>query len=136
MTPKAVPARECKVPRNRCKPSVDRGFPEFETPEVRRWGEELDADPLAAIRGLTKIDDAALLLFLRFRMGEHEHFTVIDFVLEHQQAAVRVDHDGLADFLELAAIVSAAGRLHAHPVKDASAAARRYMEDFRHSAIF
>ena len=103
---------------------------------MRSWGEELDTYALAAIGRLTEIDDATLLLFLGFRVGEHQHFAVIDFVLEHQQSAVRVDHDGLADLFKLAAIVSAAGCLEAHPVKYASAAARRFVEDFRHTAIF
>ena len=115
---------------------VDGGFGEFEAPKVGGRGEEFDADALAAIVGFTKIDDAAFLLFLRFRVGQHNHFAVIDFVLELEKAAVGVDDDGLANFLELASVVGAACRLHAHPVEDASAAARRLTEDFRHRCMF
>jgi hypothetical protein len=93
-------------------------------------GEEFDADALAAIAGFAEIDDAAFLLFLRFGVGEDQHFTVVNFVLEHEQAAMGVDDHGFADFLELLAVVAAARGLDAHLVKDAGAAARCLVQDF------
>lgn len=103
---------------------------------MRRRGEEFDADALPAVAGFAEVNDTAFLLFLRFRVGKNNHFAIGDLMLKHEQAAVRVDDHGLADFLELAAIVSAASGLNAHLVKDAGAAARRLVENFDHVAIF
>jgi len=115
---------------------VDGGFGEFEAPEARSGGEKFDADALAAIAGFTEINDAAFLLFVSFGVGEDNHFAVVDLMLEHEQAAVGVDDDGLANFLKFLAIVSAARGLHAHLVEDASAAARRFVEHFGHGNMF
>jgi len=86
-------------------------------------GEELDADADAAVAGIAEEDDAAFLLFLGFGIDQDEHFAAVHFVLEHEQAAVLVDHQGFANLAEFAPLMAAALSLEAHLVELALAAA-------------
>src|SRR5262249_30286588 len=113
-----------------------RGVSEIKAAERGSGSEELNTDALTTIIGLTKIDHSAFQLFLRFRVGEDQHFAVVDFVLEHKQPAVGVDDDGLADFLEFFSVVATTGGLHAHLVEYAGAASRRLVKYFRHEDMF
>ena len=62
-----------------------------------------------------------------------QHLAVVDLMLQHQQAAVRVDHHGLASLAEFLAVVRAALCLHPHLVKYPPAAPGRGNSEFAHS---
>ena len=81
---------------------------------MRGRGEELDADAYAAFADIAEKDDAAFLFFLGFRIDEDKHFAAVHFVLEHEQAAVLVDHQGFANLAEFAPLMAAALSLEAH----------------------
>lgn len=89
---------------------------------MRRRRQEFDPHALAALAKIAKENDPALNFFLRLRVGNGEQLTVVHFVFQSEEAAVRADHEGLARFTEFLAIVSASLRLHLHLAKDASAA--------------
>jgi len=110
------------------------GF-EVDAPEMRGRGEEFDADAEAAVAGVAEENDATLQLFLGFGIDEDEHLAAVHFVLEHEQAAVLVDHQGFADFAEFAALVAAALSLQAHLVELALAATGAGLEDFGHGLM-
>jgi hypothetical protein len=98
-------------------------------------GEELNADAYATRADITEENDAAFLFFLGFGMDEDEHCAMVHFMLEHQQAAVLVDHQGFANFAEFAALVAATLSLKAHFVELALAAARVGLEYFGHGVM-
>lgn len=101
--------------------SLARGV-KINAPEVRRGRQKLHPNPDPFCPALPGKYDPALLLFLSLRVNQHQHFVVIHFVLQHQQAAVRVHHQCLAHLAELLAGVAAAEGLQLHAVKDALAA--------------
>ena len=45
-----------------------------------------------------QVNDPAFLFFLRFRVHQNQHFAVIDFMAEVEQAAMGTHHQRLADF--------------------------------------
>lgn len=69
--------------------------------------------------------DSALLLVLRQRIHQDDRFPLVHFIVQHQQAAVRVHHHRLAHFAEFPSIVRAPLRLQPHLVKDALASPGR-----------
>lgn len=89
---------------------------------MRRRGQEFNSDALAAFAKIAEKNNAAFDLFLRFRVGDRQQLSVVHFMLQREEAAVRADHEGLARFTEFFAIVSASLRLHLHLAEDASAA--------------
>lgn len=110
---------------------IFRGF-KIDPPEVRSWRQELDADAYPAVTTFAEKDDPALLFLLRLWVDEHEYLAVVDLVLQHQQAAMRADHQSFAHFAELAAFMAAAERLQSHLVKDSLASAHPGLERFVH----
>jgi hypothetical protein len=109
---------------------------EIDAPEPRGGSEKFDSDALAALAGVPLINHAAFLFFIRIGVHKDEQFAIIDFVLEKQQAALGVDHNGFAGFLELAAVVGAALGLEALLEKNAAAATPQVRDDCIHVAIF
>ena len=97
---------------------------EFQSPESRRWGQKLNTHSLAPITGIPQENHSAFLLFQSFRVGQHQHFPVVNFMLQEQQPAVGVDHYGLAIFAKLATVMAASFGLHLHLVEHPAAAAR------------
>ena len=89
---------------------------------MRRGREEFNTHTLAAFAEIAEKHDAALDLFLSFRVGDRQQLAVVHFVFQREKAAVSADHQGLARFAEFFAIVSASLRLHLHLAEDASAA--------------
>lgn len=81
------------------------------------------ANPFAS--AVTRKYDAALLLILRQRIHQDDRFPLVHFIVQHQQAAVRVHHHRLAHFAELTPVVPAPLRLQPHLVKDALASPGR-----------
>lgn len=77
-----------------------------------RRGKEFNAHALPTFAKIAQENDAAFDFFLSFRVGDRQELAVIHFVFQHQQPAVRADHQGLARFAEFFAIVSASLRLH------------------------
>lgn len=110
-------------------------FPKFQSPKTRRWRQKLYPNPLSFFARLALVDDAALLIFQRFRVRQNQHLAVVNFVLQEQQPAVCVDHHGLASLLELLSIVRAALRLHSHLVKRSSAAPPQGCRCLAHTII-
>jgi hypothetical protein len=94
------------------------GRHEVDTPEMRRGGEELDADALASFGGIAEKHDAAFLLFLGERIGENDHGVHVERLIEVDQAAVRIDDDRFAGFAEAAFIGILSRDDHAHPHED------------------
>lgn len=89
---------------------------EIHAPEMGRWGKKFNADALAFVHGFAEIDHAAFLLFLGERVGERNERIHGDFLIEIDQAAVGVDHDGLARGAKLpsADVFSRGHYAHAH----------------------
>ena len=88
-------------------------------PEVWGRGQELHSDPNALWPALPGEHDAALQLFLSFRIHQYQHFIVVDLVPQDQQAAMGIYHQGFAHFTEFFPSVIASQRLQLHPVKHA-----------------
>ncbi len=89
---------------------------------MRRRGQELHANPLPSFAGLALVHHPALLLFQGLRVRQDEHLAVVDLVLQHQQAAVRIHDNCFARLLKLFPIMRAALRLQSHLVKGPPAA--------------
>lgn len=71
---------------------------EFNSPKVGSGSEKLNTNALTAVPGFADEYDPAFLLFLRDGIFEHEHLAAVDFVAESQQATMRVDDHGFANF--------------------------------------
>lgn len=82
---------------------------EFHAPEVRARGEEFDAYPGAFVGCVAKIDDAALLFFFGDGIDENQIAADDQRFVEIEKPTMRVDHDCLAIFAELAAFDIFAG---------------------------
>jgi len=98
--------------------------------------QKLNAYASPAVSGFAQIDNPAFLLFLGLRVNQHQHFAVVDFVAQIQQAAVSADHQGLTDFAKLAAFMAATEGLQAHLMEDTLAAALRAFGNLSHAPIF
>ncbi len=102
---------------------------------MRCRGQKLDADANPFVSALPEVHDPALLLFLGFRVHQHQHFSVINLVAEVQEPAMSAYHQRFANFAKLPAIMAAAQGLQAHLVKHALAAALRALSEFYHALI-
>src|SRR5262249_36959737 len=107
----------------------------IDAPEMRCRCQEFHAYAHAASSAVAQVHNAALLFLLGFRVDQHQDFPIIDFVPEHQQAAVRAYDQCLAHLAELAPVMNAAERLQPHAVKYALAAAVPGLEYFGHAPI-
>src|SRR6266566_5541740 len=94
---------------------------EVHSPEAWRRRKKLDAHALSLRAQITQVDDPAFQFLLRLRVGNHQHFAVVHFMLQQQQAAKTVDNQGFAGLAELLSVVGTALRLYAHFVKDSRA---------------
>jgi len=90
---------------------------------MRRGCEKFDADALAFVGRLSQKDDARFLLFLRERVGEDDHRIHDQRLVQIQEAAVCVDHDGFAGLPEAAIVGVFSGHNHTHPHKNAGTSA-------------
>ena len=79
------------------------GCSEFYAPELRTRNEKLNADAGSLVRGLADIYDTAFLLFVGNGVDEGNVGAYVNGFSEVDQAAVSIDHDGLAVVAELAA---------------------------------
>ena len=95
---------------------------EINPPEMRRRSQKFHADPDPLRSAVAGKNNPALLLFLCLWVHQHQHVVVDHFVPQHQQAAVRVDHQRLAHLAELLSGMAAAERLQLHAVKHPVAA--------------
>jgi hypothetical protein len=115
---------------------AQRSIRKLQPPKSRRRCQKLNSNPLPIVPGFAQKHHAALLLIIRVRIRQYDHLALIDFVLQQQQSAVRIDHQRLAHFAKFSSIVAAAGRLDSHLVKHAPAAAWRGKSSVRHAPIF
>jgi hypothetical protein len=109
---------------------------EIYAPKSGCRAQEFDADPLAFVAGVAEKYDSALLLFIRVRIGQDDHFAFVNLVLQKQETAVGIDDHGLADFAKFSAVVASALGFYSHFVKYAPAAAWSGESDFAHALIF
>jgi hypothetical protein len=92
------------------------------SPEMRARREEFHAHARAFFRGVAQIDDPALLLFFGHGVDQHQIAPDLERFMQVEEAAMRVDHDGLAVFLELAASDIFPARADGNPRKNAGTA--------------
>jgi len=111
------------------------GGNEVDAPEMRRGSEELKANALAFLGGVTQKNDAAFLLFLRERVGDDEYRVHIEGLVQIHQAAVRIDDDGFAGLTETAAVGVFPGDAHAHTQKDPGTASNFVEYRLRHDSF-
>ena len=76
---------------------------EFDSPEMGAGRGEFDAYARALFRGVAQIDDAAFLLFFGDGINENHIAAEDERFVQVEKPSVRVDYNGLAVFLELAA---------------------------------
>jgi hypothetical protein len=86
-------------------------------PEVGRGRQKFHSHAYPFGPALAGKYDAALLLFLRLRIYQHQHLVVIHLMPQHKQPAMRVHHQGFAYFAKLLPGVAAAQCLQLHPVE-------------------
>ena len=96
---------------------------EFDSPEMGAGRGELDAYARALFRSVAQIDDAAFLLFFGDGINEHQIRPEDERFMQVEKTAVRVDHDGLAVFLEFAAFDVYSRGAHGDAREDARTAA-------------
>jgi len=102
---------------------------------MRRWGQKFHPYACAAIASFPQVHDAAFLLFLGFRVDQHQHFAIVDLVPEVQQAAMGADHQGFAGLFELSTFVATPLCLEPHFVENALAAALCSLSKFGHGLM-
>ncbi len=100
----------------------DRGSLKIDAPEVRCRRQKLHAHSGSFAASFSQVNNPAFLLFLRFRIHQNQHFAIIDFVAEVEQAPVGTHHQRFANFPKLTSLVAASLGLQPHFVKDALAA--------------
>jgi hypothetical protein len=113
----------------------NRALTQIQSPKMRRRSQKFNPHPLPFIPRFSQIYDPAFLLFQRFRVNQHQHFTFVHFLFQQQQPAMRVHHLRLAGFRELAAAVAAAFHLHPHLMKHARAAPGRGFQCEAHTLM-
>jgi hypothetical protein len=96
---------------------------ELDAPEMRSRGKEFDTDPRTLFGGVSEVDDAAFLLFFGDRIDEDHFGAQINVGVDVEQAAMGINDDGLAIFLEFPSSVILAGSANRNPREDAGAAA-------------
>jgi len=102
------------------------GFPirgrKFDAPEVRRRGNEFEAEPEAALGGTADVDDAAFLVLFGSGAAQSDQRAHIHLRVEIEEGAVRVDDDRFGLLGELVAANVASGRANLHAGKHARTA--------------
>ena len=93
----------------------------FHTPEMRAWREELHSNSCPLIRSISHINDTAFLFFFGGGIHQHKLGAKIEFLLQIEESAVRIDYDGLAVFAKFAACVTLAFGLDRNAREDARA---------------
>ncbi len=91
-------------------------------PESGRRREKFQTDTLAFLTGIAEINDPAVLIFFSRGIAERYLRAQFDGSVQVNEPAVRVHHDGLTGFAELAAIGVPAARMHGKPGKHAGTA--------------
>lgn len=100
---------------------------------MRSRRQELHTDANPPCAAVSRKDDPAFLLFLRFRVHQHKYLVVDNLVPQHQQAAMRIHHQRLADLAEPLPRVATAERLQFHAVEDPLAAPVSSIGSFLHT---
>src|SRR5271155_1241997 len=112
-----------------------RVLPKLQTPKSRRRTQELNAHTLALVSRIAQKHHPALQLLFRVRIGQHQHLSLLDFVLQQEQPAVRIHHHGFAHFAEFPPVVISPVHFYPHFVKHAPAAAWRGESSLAHASI-
>lgn len=102
---------------------------EFDAPKMRARAQELDTDAGAFFGGVAKVDDAAFLLFFGCGIDENQFGAKLERLVQVKQAAVRINHDGLAFRAEFPAFDVLARRVNRDSREDAGTAA--FFRDLR-----
>jgi hypothetical protein len=105
---------------------------EFHSPKVRAGREKLDAHAGAPVGSVSEVDDSALLLLFRHRIGEHELGSQFEGFLKIEQGAMGIDHNGLAGFAEAAPLVVLALGADSDPGEDSGTAPLGLNVDLAH----
>ena len=71
---------------------------------MRRGSKKFEPHALAFVGGIAEKNDAGFLFFLRKWIGKDQHRVHGQRLIQVQQAAVRIDHDGLAGLAEAAVV--------------------------------
>lgn len=100
---------------------------------MRAGREEFHPDARSLLGRVAEVDHPALLLFFRHRIDKGDIRAHLKSFMQVEQAAMRVDHDGLAVFPELPAIGVLARRAHGYAREDAGAAPLVALWRIRHS---
>jgi hypothetical protein len=77
---------------------------EINTPEMRARGKELNANPCAFFGQIANINDATFLLFFGDGIDQHHIRAEFERFLQVEQAAMSIDHDGLAVLAKFPAV--------------------------------
>jgi hypothetical protein len=99
---------------------------------MRRRSEELHAYSLSFIRGIAKIHDARLLLFLREWIVKDEDGVEGKRLVQVEQTAMSADHNGFTGFAEAPVVGVLSGDDNAHAHKNPGAAANLVIRRFGH----
>jgi hypothetical protein len=110
-----------------------RSFCKFHAPKSRRWTQKLNPHALAPLPRIAQKYDAAFQLFVRIRICEHQHLSLLDFVLQQEQPAMGIHHHGFAHFPESPPVEVSPCGLDSHLVKHAPAAPWRGESDLAHA---
>jgi hypothetical protein len=96
---------------------------EFDTPKMRARGEKFDAHARAFFGCIAEIDHTAFLFFFGDGIDEHDFGAKRERFLQIEQAAVRVNDDGLAILAEFLTIAIFGHGAHRNSREDARTAA-------------
>jgi hypothetical protein len=104
--------------------AVRRGsFVKIDAPEMRIGRQKFHSHTLTTVAWFADKDDAAFQLFLREGIHQNQQLALVDFGLQKEQAAMGVDHQGFANFVEFTpGMVPALGR-QPHLMEDTRATA-------------
>lgn len=102
---------------------------------MRGRSEELDTYASTPVAWFPEENDPAFLLFLCFRVYQDKHLAFVDFMAQVQKSPVGADHQRLANFTKLAALMIAAKGLQTHLMKDTLATALSAFGNLNHVFI-
>jgi hypothetical protein len=105
---------------------------EFNAPEMGARREKLNSDARALLGSIADIYDPAFLLFLGHRIDERDIRAHFKRLVQVEQAAMRVDHDGLAVFTKLPPVRVLARRAYRYAREDSGAPPLIALLPFRH----
>jgi hypothetical protein len=108
---------------------------EIDTPEMRAGGKEFNTDTCALFGSVAQIDDAAFLFFFGDGIDEHDFGAERERFLQIKQAAVRVNHDGLAVLAEFPAVAILGHRAHRYSRENAGTAPGGAVLWFAHGSL-